>query len=122
MEINISFRETDLSMKNIIYSFLIVLTLLSCGAKHQKTETLKVFGNCGMCKQTIENSLKVDGVAEAKWDKKTKILTVTYDSLLTDKSTIATYVASSGYDNELVKAKDEVYNKLHSCCQYERAK
>lgn len=108
-------------MKNILYSCLLTFALFSCGAKHQKTETLKVNGNCGMCKQTIENSLKVDGVTDANWDKNTKVLTVTYDSLLTDKPTIATYVANSGYDNELVKAKDEVYNELHTCCQYKRA-
>lgn len=108
-------------MKNIFYAIAILFVLISCGAKHQKTETFTVYGNCGMCKETIEKSLKVDGVSEANWDKNTKLLTVTFDTLLTSKSTLATYIAKSGYDNEFVKAEDAVYNSLHTCCQYKRA-
>jgi len=107
-------------MKKFIYASLLSILFFSCENKHGKTESFKVDGNCGMCKQTIEKSLKVEGVYSADWDKKTKILTVTYDTLMTSKSTIATYVARSGYDNEFVKAKDEVYNNLHTCCQYRR--
>jgi len=108
-------------MKKLFYSLILSICLFSCTNKHEKSDTLMVYGNCGMCKQTIEKSLSVEGVYTADWNKKTKILSVSYDSLIISKSTIATHVANAGYDNELVKAKDDVYDKLHSCCQYKRA-
>ena len=49
-----------------------------------KTEKIKVYGNCGMCESRIEKAVKaVDGVSKADWDKKTKMLEVTFD----DKNT-----------------------------------
>ena len=31
-------------------------------------------------------------------------------------------IAEAGYDNQYATAKDETYNNLHHCCQYERPK
>ena len=39
-----------------------------------KTETLKVSGNCDLCKARIEKAAKVDGVSNAEWNAKTKML------------------------------------------------
>ena len=40
-----------------------------------KTETFKVYGNCGMCEKTIEGSLKnVKGIDKADWNKETKMM------------------------------------------------
>ena len=45
-----------------------------------KTVTFKVFGNCGMCKKTIEESLKdVKGVDNANWNVDSKMMEVTFN-------------------------------------------
>ena len=93
--------------------------LLSPGEK--KTETVKVYGNCGMCKTRIEKAANaVDGVEKAEWDKEKKELTVTYNPEITNIETIEKEVAAVGHDTDNVKATDEVYNDLHSCCKYDR--
>ena len=87
----------------------------------KKTETVKVYGNCGMCKARIEKAAKsVDGVKKADWDQEKKELTVTFDPEVTNVEAIEKEVAAVGHDTDNVKAKDEVYSKLHSCCQYDR--
>ena len=88
-----------------------------------KTVKFKVYGNCGMCKTTIEKSLKgVKGIASANWSVDKKIITVTYNPKKIVLLAIHKKIASVGYDTDLAKAKDEVYNNLHGCCQYERPK
>lgn len=88
-----------------------------------KTVTFKVYGNCGMCKSTIEKSLKgVKGVAAATWDVDKKMITVTYNPKKIELLEIHQKIAAVGYDTNEVKAKDEVYAGLHGCCQYERPK
>ena len=87
----------------------------------KKTETVKVYGNCGMCETRIEKAAKsVDGVKEAEWDKETKELTVTFDPDVTNLEAIEKEIAAVGHDTESVKAKDETYDALHSCCKYDR--
>ena len=101
--------------------FLLLFSLISTA--QEKTDTIKVYGNCGMCKATIEKSLKKkDGVLSKSWNKETKILTVTYDSEKITVQKIGELVAASGYVNQYATATDEAYNNLHSCCQYERPK
>jgi copper chaperone CopZ len=110
-------------MRKLYIIFLAIIALLfvsSCFSPNQKNSVLKVKGNCNMCKATIENSLKIKGIYSANWDVKAKVLKVSYDSLQINLPQIATYVAKSGYDNELVKADDKAYKKLHGCCQYVR--
>jgi len=87
----------------------------------KKTETVKVYGNCGMCETRIEKAAKgVDGVKEAEWDKEKKELTITFDPDVTNLETIEKEIAAVGHDTESVKAKDEIYEALHSCCKYDR--
>lgn len=87
----------------------------------KKTETVKVYGNCGMCKTRIEKAAKgIDGVKKAEWDREKKELTVTYDAEVTNLEAIEQGIADVGHDTDNVKAKDEVYNGLHSCCKYDR--
>lgn len=43
------------------------------------TVELKVWGYRRECKARIENSLKVNGIIDAKWDRKTKILTAIFN-------------------------------------------
>ena len=83
-----------------------------------KTETLKVSGNCDMCKARIEKAAKLDGVSKAEWDTKSKILSVTYDPAKTNIDQVSRKVAAAGHDNEKVKADDKAYSSLPSCCKY----
>jgi copper chaperone CopZ len=93
------------------------------GVQKLTTVKFKVYGNCGMCKTTIETALKgVKGIAAATWDVDAKIITVTYNSKKIELMDIHKKIAGVGYDTDKVKAKDEVYSNLHGCCQYDRPK
>lgn len=85
-----------------------------------KTEKIKVWGNCSMCKNNIENAAKSAGAIYALWNEDSKLLTVKFDAIKTTTSGIEKKVASVGYDTQNETAPTEVYNKLHGCCQYER--
>lgn len=114
-------------MKQKMIYVLCCFLLISIGTMAQtaatKTETFKVYGNCDMCKVNIEGALKKkDGVISKKWDKDTKMLTVTYDPSKISIKQIGEKVAAVGYDNEYATAPDDAYNKLHPCCHYDRPK
>ena len=112
-------------MKYIYFCTLIILAAMSfssCTTKtaNAKTEQIKVWGNSSMCEKTIEGALTLDGIASAKWDKSTDILTVLYDSLKMNNPSIQMAIANAGYDTENVYANDSVYSQLPKCCLYER--
>jgi periplasmic mercuric ion binding protein len=91
-------------------------------ASGPKTETFKVWGNCGMCKDRIEKAVKDEGATSASWDTKTKMLTVTFDPSKTSVLALDKKLASVGHDTEKFKADDKVYASLPGCCKYERTK
>jgi periplasmic mercuric ion binding protein len=88
----------------------------------QKTETIKVWGNCNMCKARIEKAAKVEGVVKAEWNKDTKILTLVYNPSTVNSDAIQRRIAAVGHDTEKFRADDQVYNSLDACCHYERKK
>ena len=73
-----------------------------------------------MCKETIESSLKVDGITKADWNVDSKIMTVSYDEKKITLDQIQKNIASVGYDNEKYKGDDKAYSELAGCCQYDR--
>lgn len=105
-----------------LFSAAVICSLFSFTAIGQKTvsESIHVSGNCGMCKTKIEKAAKSAGASYANWDVDTKVLTVKYKSSSTNNAKIQEAVAATGYDTKDVKATDESYSKLHSCCKYER--
>lgn len=103
----------------ILLSVFFFAATLSVTAQTKK-DTVQVWGNCGMCKKTIEKAATTAGAAAVNWDTETKILTVSYDAKKTSNKKIQQAIAASGYDTRDVTAPDEAYNKLHGCCQYER--
>lgn len=112
-------------MKTKIISLLCLLMFSTAvfAQTNKKTDTIKVYGNCEMCKEKIEGSLKKkDGVLSKKWDVKTKTLTVAYDADKITIKQIGEKIAAAGYDNEYATATDSAYNNLHQCCKYERPK
>ena len=101
---------------------LFVSLVYSAQIKNAKTETTKIYGNCDMCKSTIEKSGNVKNVAMVNWEKDSKMATITYDSKKTNGQEILKRIANAGYDSESFYAPDDVYAKLPSCCQYKRNK
>ena len=114
-------------MKTKISNIIILCALMvsSIAIKAQESiiikETFKVWGNCAMCKSTIEKSLKsTEGVKSAKWNVETKKITVKFNSKKISLDKIKKTIAISGYDTEEHKASDKTYSGLHHCCQYDR--
>lgn len=88
--------------------------------KNVKTETVKIYGNCGMCKSTIEKAGNIKNVATLEWNKDTKMAKLSYDDKKTNQDEILKRIALAGYDSEKFLAPDDIYAKLHGCCQYDR--
>jgi copper chaperone CopZ len=101
-----------------------ILLSTSCDAqiKNSKTETVKIYGNCGMCEKTIEKAGYLKKVAKVDWDKDTKMATITYDTKKTSQAEILKRIALAGYDSDIFLAPDDIYAKLPGCCQYDRVR
>lgn len=90
--------------------------------KNTKTETVKIYGNCDMCKATIEKAGSVKKQSKVVWDKDSKMATLTYDEKKINQDAILKRIALAGYDSDKFLAPDNVYAKLPECCQYIRVK
>lgn len=101
-----------------LLAIIIICITQPAFAQTDTTIRLKVEGECGMCKTRIEKSIKIKGISAARWDLKTKTLTVTYDPALLKAEDIHSKMAEIGHDTELKKANDEVYKALPECCLY----
>jgi len=78
-----------------------------------------VYGNCGMCKSTIEGAVSVlNGVKSVEWDQERKMLHVSFIASKIQLMDIHKAIAHVGYDTDKVKAEDSVYDKLPGCCKY----
>ncbi len=110
-----------MNFKIHFFSALVLTLLFSCTTNSPlKTETFKVWGNCEKCKKTIESASGIEGVTEKKWDVESKLMTVTFDTTKVKLEQIQQIIAKSGYDNDKYYGDDYAYDKLESCCQYER--
>ncbi|MBX9887794.1 MAG: DUF3347 domain-containing protein [Flavobacteriaceae bacterium] len=110
------------TLKSIVLALLVLLSTVSINAqiKNKKTETIKIFGNCEMCKANIEKAGNIKKTAEVIWDQDTRMATLTYDSNKTNTDEILKRIALEGYDSDKFLAPDSKYNSLHECCQYDR--
>lgn len=88
--------------------------------KNAETATVKISGNCGMCKTTIEKAGNVKNVAAVEWNKDLKTAALHYDGKKTNQDEILKRIALAGYDNQQFLAPDDAYAKLPGCCQYDR--
>ena len=111
-------------ISKILVATIVLLSITSSNAqiKNQKTETVKIFGNCGMCESTIEKSGNMKNQSNVDWNKDTKMATILYDSTKTSKNEILKRIALAGYDSDTFLAPNDTYSNLSGCCQYERAK
>lgn len=85
-----------------------------------KKETIKVWGNCGMCKTTIEKAAKNAGASTASWNEESKELKVSYTVNKTSSTKIQQAIAKRGYDTQDFTADNKAYGNLHDCCKYDR--
>ncbi len=112
------------SIAQLLVALAVLLSFVACNAqlKNVKTETVKIYGNCDMCKATIEKAGNLNKIAKVSWDKDTKMASLTYDAKKTSQGEILKRIALAGYDSDEFLAPDNAYAKLESCCQYKRAK
>lgn len=87
----------------------------------KETASVKVYGNCGMCKTRIEKAAKEAGASKAEWDEDSKMLTVQFKSGKTSIEKIQQQVALVGHDTGSFKTTQSVYENLPGCCKYDRA-
>lgn len=110
------------SISKILVAITVLLpyTNIFAQIKNSKTETVKIYGNCGMCKSNIENAGDIKNVVQVNWSKDTKTAILSFDDKKTNPDEILKRIALAGYDSEKFLAPDEVYAKLPECCQYKR--
>ncbi|MBY0435999.1 MAG: cation transporter [Cyclobacteriaceae bacterium] len=107
-------------MKTFFLAFLFI-SFFSLAANAQSkvvTASIKVYGNCSMCKKRIETALDKAGIKKAEWSPKTKELQVVYNSAKISENKIHEIIAAAGHDTDKVKAKEDVYASLPFCCLY----
>jgi len=106
-------------MKTLKFFIAIVaLTISTVAFAANKTESIKVSGNCESCKTRIEKAAKVTGVIKAEWNQKTKVLTLVYDPTKIKSDDVQKKIAAVGHDTPKYKATTAVYNALPGCCKY----
>ncbi|MFN0012972.1 MAG: heavy-metal-associated domain-containing protein [Saprospiraceae bacterium] len=94
---------------------------VATAAKNTQTAQFQVWGNCGMCKRTIETAAKgMSGIQSANWNMDTHQFTVVFDPAQTGVDKVHLAIAAAGYDTDVVKGNDEAYSNLPGCCQYDR--
>lgn len=109
------------SLKKIMVATFVLLSItINAQIKNSKTETVKIYGNCGMCETNIEKAGTIKRVAKVDWNQETQMATLTYDTAKTNQDEILKRIALAGYDSDKFLAPDDVYNNLHGCCQYDR--
>ncbi len=112
-------------MKNIVLGMMLLFVAFSTQAQDKKSKNAKyefeVNGNCEQCKKRIQKAaFSVAGVKSAEWNIESHMLLVIINEEKCSLLDVKKAVAKIGHDTEEVKATDEVYANLHSCCKYER--
>ncbi|MES2411952.1 MAG: metal transporter [Bacteroidota bacterium] len=112
-------------MKNIVLGMMLLFVALSTQAQEKKNKNAKyefeVNGNCEQCKKRIEKAaFSVSGVKSAEWHVDDHMLHLIINEEKCSELDVKKAVAKIGHDTDELKASDEVYDKLHHCCKYER--
>src|SRR4029453_9372031 len=102
----------------LLYSLFNSVSAQKRTIRQDSVITFKVFGNCEMCKERIENAARGKGAISSVWDVESKLLTLNYDPKKTSPDRVEQRIADAGHDPQLKKAKDFVYNDLPDCCHY----
>jgi hypothetical protein len=113
-----------ITMKSLLMmAFVTLFSAVSFAQiKNTQTASLKVYGNCDMCKAKIEKAGTQKNISKTSWDEKTDMATITYDTKKTTTDAVLKKIALAGYDSDNFLAPDAAYNSLPACCKYERVK
>ncbi|MCU0430778.1 MAG: heavy-metal-associated domain-containing protein [Cytophagaceae bacterium] len=114
-------------MKKVVITGLAFafLSLASCnsgtsGTSGEASSSAEFYvrGNCSMCQERIETTLKATkGVTAASWDVSTKMVKVSYDSTQVQVAGLEQAVAKSGHETKTVPSPAEVHDALPECCK-----
>ena len=112
-------------MKNILLGMMLLFVALSTQAQEKKNKNAKydieVNGNCEQCKKRIEKAaFSVSGVKSADWHIDDHMLHLIINEEKCSVTDVKNAIAKVGHDTDEVKSTKETYDKLHSCCQYDR--
>lgn len=112
-------------MKNVLFGMMLLFVAISTQAQEKKNKNAKyaieVNGNCDFCKKRIEKAaFSIAGVKSAVWDIESHNLALILNEEKCSVLDVKKAIAMVGHDTDDVKATDSDYEKLHSCCQYER--
>ena len=107
-------------MKRTVFFLLFVLFSFSGFAQQSdiRTDSIKVAGNCAMCKKRIEDAAYTKGVKRADWSAETQMLTVVYRPSKTDTAAIQQNIAKAGHQAGATLANEKAYEALPGCCHY----
>jgi copper chaperone CopZ len=105
-------------MKALIIIFSLLCSMNMMAQTTIVTSTVSVKGNCGECKERIENAADIKGVKTSSWSEKSKVMTITFDSKKVSLEQIEQAIANTGHEVDKMTANDKAYNALPSCCQY----
>lgn len=109
-------------MKKILFLILFIGgTSWSAVAQQKKPVTVKIATptvQCEQCKKRIENYMKrEDGITKVVVNYKRKETTVTYLPDRTNVENVKTGIANAGYDAGEIKANEDSYKELPTCCK-----
>ncbi len=112
-------------MKNILLGIMLLFVAFSTQAQDKKNKnanyTFEVNGNCEQCQKRIQKAAySVNGVKSANWDIESHQLSVIINEEKCSVLDVKKAIAKVGHDTDEIKATNEDYEKLHSCCLYER--
>jgi periplasmic mercuric ion binding protein len=112
-------------MKNVFLGMMLLIMTLSTQAQDKKNKnakyTIEVNGNCEQCQRRIQKAaFSVSGVKMASWNIETHQLDVMLNEEKTSISAVEKAIAKVGHDTKNVKATQDEYDNLHSCCKYKR--
>jgi len=112
-------------MKKIMFVLFLSLIGFASQAQEKKSKNAKkdveVRGNCEMCKKRIEKAAyAIPGVKSAVWHQDDQTLHLILNEEKTNDLEVQKAIAKVGHDTEKVRAADEDYEKLHTCCSYDR--
>ncbi|MBX3241395.1 MAG: cation transporter [Chitinophagaceae bacterium] len=109
-------------MKKLAFFFVFICGFaISSKAQLKKPVTATIATptvQCGMCKKKIEDYMKrEEGVTKVNVNFKQKYATVTYFPDRTNLENVKTAIANVGYDADDIKANEDSYKKLPTCCK-----
>jgi Protein of unknown function (DUF3347) len=110
-------------MKSLLSMIAIIMLLTTTSfaqIKNSKTDTIKIYGSCEMCKEKIEKTGTKKNLSKVVWSEETNMATITYDAKKITTDAILKKIALVGYDSDKFLAPNAVYKKLPGCCKYER--